>query len=109
LQEKREAFVSLQESLGEAEVSDTVALAYDAFSLLAQALTQVPQPTRDTLVQALGAIKDFPGATGTLSFKGTGAIMRDIAVRQIGGEVRSRILPRFIPEEVPAPPEVESP
>ncbi len=138
--EKRQAFVSLQESLqgepsgralGEEKVSDTLALAYDAFSLLAQALTQVPQPTRDTLAQTIGAIRDFPGATGTLSFKRTGAVMRDIAVVQIGGashpalrpetqgrgkdaqhpkgEVQSRIFPSSVPEETPAPVEIELP
>ncbi len=107
--EKREAFVSLQESLGEEKVSDTLALAYDAFSLLAQALTQVPQPTRDTLAQTIGAIRDFPGATGTLSFKRTGAVMRDIAVVQIGGEVHSRIFPLTVPREVPVEAEIELP
>jgi branched-chain amino acid transport system substrate-binding protein len=107
--EQREALVSLQQSLGEVELTDTLALAYDAFSLVAQALKAAPVPTRENMVLALGAIENFPGVTGSLSFKETGAVMRDIAVMQIGGEVRSRFLPFLVTLEVQAPAEIELP
>jgi len=108
-EEEREAFVSLQQSLGEVELTDTLALAYDAFSLVVQALKAVSVPTRENLASGLAAIRDFPGATGNLSFKGTGAVMRDIAVMQIGGEIEARISPSSVPPEAPAPAEIELP
>lgn len=82
-----------------------VAEAYDAAAILMHALKRVgPRPTRQDVLRAVAATRDFPGASGTISFDASGDILRpEIGIYKFDGtQVRflgftRNILPRAAP------------
>lgn len=59
------------------------AYGYDAMSVIADALRRAgPNPTRDSLRQALSVTKGFEGVTGVFGYEGSGDAIKDVVVFQ---------------------------
>ncbi len=59
------------------------ALTYDSGRLLLAAITKAGSLERDKVREALAAISEFEGVTGTMKFKGTGDPTKSAVILQI--------------------------
>jgi len=62
---------------------DVAALTYDSFGLLFAAIQAAGTVDREAVREALAAISDFEGVTGTMQFEGTGDPVKSAVVIQI--------------------------
>jgi len=63
--------------------ADDGALTYDAFGLLFQAMKDRNDITPDAIRQGIGALDNYKGVTGTITYKGTGDPVRSVVVMQM--------------------------
>jgi branched-chain amino acid transport system substrate-binding protein len=80
---------------------DTAVLAYDAMSLLLQALFQTQDYTREGIERSLSRIRVFEGITGTARFEGTGTPIKSLILlstaRDHRGQPHFKLLGRIPP------------
>ena len=78
-----EAFIeAYRQRYGHAPFSQA-ALTYDAFGVLFQAIESSGSLASEPLREALAQIEDYPGVTGTISYRGTGDPLKRVLVLQI--------------------------
>ena len=70
--ETAQKFIRSYEAKYGKKPDDVAALTYDAGKLLLQAVTQAGAPDRQKVRDALAAVQEFEGVTGTMKFHGTG-------------------------------------
>jgi branched-chain amino acid transport system substrate-binding protein len=59
------------------------ALSYDATMMLMKAIDTARKPTSDEIVKALGALKNYRGVTGTISFDANGDAVKSVVMLRV--------------------------
>lgn len=76
-------FVTAYETSYDAAPNVSAALTYDALSLLIEAIRREGRTDAKAIQGGLQSIRDFPGVSGTLRFRGTGDPVKSIVIVQI--------------------------
>jgi branched-chain amino acid transport system substrate-binding protein len=77
------AFVTNFEKATGVKPSNMAALSYDAAKMIIQAAMNTHNPSRESLRNALFALKNFPGATGNITIKANGNANKDIVILKV--------------------------
>lgn len=80
---KAREFIAAYQGAYGAVPDDVAALTYDSFGLLFAAIQAAGKVDREAVREALAAISDFEGVTGTMQFEGTGDPVKSAVVIQI--------------------------
>ena len=80
---KAKEFIGAYQAAYGSVPDDVAALTYDSFGLLFAAIQAAGRVDRAALREALAAISDFEGVTGTMRFEGTGDPIKSAVVIQI--------------------------
>jgi branched-chain amino acid transport system substrate-binding protein len=57
--------------------------AYDALMLIDRSLSNVPEPSSDSLKNALYKVQDYDGASGIISFDANGDVTKPMVVKRV--------------------------